>query len=77
MRRPQSELPIIIEAKCIGCQACVIACPYAVLDMDERNLAVIVDEVACTQFGACAEVCPTDAIVLPWQEGADGAPDPG
>lgn len=65
--------PIIVEANCIGCQACVIACPYSVLDMDDRNLAVVVAPDRCTRFNACADVCPTDAVILPWRSSADTA----
>lgn len=67
MSLPRDDIPIIVEADCIGCQACVLACPYAVLDMDDRHLAVVANPDACTQFNQCAEVCPTDAIVLPWR----------
>lgn len=73
MAPPRDDIPIIVEADCIGCQACVIACPYAVLDMDDRNLAVVANPDACTQFNQCADVCPTDAIVLPWQTPPDAA----
>ncbi|HEX2173095.1 MAG TPA: 4Fe-4S dicluster domain-containing protein [Dehalococcoidia bacterium] len=70
--RDRDDLPIIIEAKCIGCWACVMACPYSVLDLDDRNLAVIVNGDACTHFNSCAEVCPTDAIELPWRPAPTG-----
>jgi electron transfer flavoprotein alpha subunit/NAD-dependent dihydropyrimidine dehydrogenase PreA subunit len=48
--------------KCIGCGACVDACPFGAL--------VLVDDVVtvtdkCTACGACLEICPLMALSLP------------
>ncbi len=53
----------IDREKCIGCEACVGACPFGALSMDAENIA-IVDE-RCTACRACLEVCPSDALSLP------------
>ena len=45
--------------KCVGCEACVAACPFGAISMKD-GVAVIGD--ACTQCGACVEVCPAGAI---------------
>jgi electron transfer flavoprotein alpha subunit/NAD-dependent dihydropyrimidine dehydrogenase PreA subunit len=47
---------------CIGCGACVDACPFAALALVD-NLAVVNDN--CTACGACLPVCPVDALSLP------------
>ncbi|MFC1808054.1 FAD-binding protein [Candidatus Omnitrophota bacterium] len=52
----------IINEKCVGCQACVKACPYDAIYM-EGKLA-IVDLDKCTLCGACIEACKFDAIIL-------------
>lgn len=46
--------------KCTGCGLCVIVCPQAVFEMDEK--AVIVDRDACMECGACALNCAPEAI---------------
>ncbi|HMK66710.1 MAG TPA: electron transfer flavoprotein subunit alpha [Thermodesulfobacteriota bacterium] len=48
--------------KCIGCEACVGACPFGALEMREDK-AFVNDQ--CTLCGACVEVCPTEAITVP------------
>lgn len=48
------------KEKCIGCQACVDACPVGAISM-ENNKAVI-DGAKCIDCGRCAQVCPQGAI---------------
>lgn len=51
----------IEEDGCIGCTACIAACPVnAVSGAAKLMHAVIADE--CTGCGLCLEVCPTDCI---------------
>lgn len=55
-------MAIYIDApKCIGCKACIPACPYGAIDMVDDK-AVFNEN--CTSCGACAYACPTGAIVL-------------
>jgi thioredoxin reductase/Pyruvate/2-oxoacid:ferredoxin oxidoreductase delta subunit len=64
MAEPASLHPVIDPALCLGCAACVKACP-------ERSILGIVDGKAkliepshCVGHGACATSCPTSAISL-------------
>ncbi|MBI2848563.1 MAG: 4Fe-4S binding protein [Chloroflexi bacterium] len=61
-----NPVPLIDRDLCIGCKACVAACPYDVLAMDEEDIAFVAKPEACTQYSACYDVCPTGAITLPW-----------
>jgi pyruvate formate lyase activating enzyme len=49
-------------AKCIGCGACVSACPHNALFLASEG--VITDANLCQVCGKCAEVCPTKAIEI-------------
>lgn len=53
----------INREECIGCEACVAACPFGALHMDEERKAVVDDK--CTACGACVDVCPVSALSLP------------
>ncbi|MGQ9585578.1 MAG: FAD-binding protein [Anaerolineae bacterium] len=58
---------LIDKEACIGCEACVPACPFGALYMlkeGEWEGKVEVNE-ACTLCGACVEVCPVEALTMP------------
>jgi len=54
--------------KCLGCGACVTACPPNALSLkkdEERGVSVWkIDYNRCIFCGRCDEVCPTGAITL-------------
>jgi electron transfer flavoprotein alpha subunit len=51
---------------CIGCGACVDACAFDALRLDEDEIAVVNDN--CTACGACIDECPVEALRLPGAE---------
>jgi len=58
------QYPDIDLAKCIGCGACVRACPEdGVLDL-LHGQAVVVHGARCVGHGLCADACPTAGIAL-------------
>jgi thioredoxin reductase/ferredoxin len=67
LTEPASLHPIIDPAKCLGCGACVKACPeqplHQVLGLIGGK-AVLVGPTDCIGHGACKTVCPFDAITL-------------
>ena len=61
---PPSRHPSIDPMKCLGCGACVSACPENDVLGVIRGKAQLIDPTACVGHGACFEACPTDAIRL-------------
>ena len=50
---------IVKQDQCIGCGACVPACPFNAIDMVDGKAQI---NEKCTMCGACITVCPVEAI---------------
>lgn len=57
------QLPVIDTSTCLGCYACVDACPYDVLAV-ERYVAVVVRPEACCGLVLCEQRCPNGSLHL-------------
>ncbi len=67
LTEPPSLHPLIDPTKCVGCAACINACPempgHRVLGLI-RDKAQLISPTDCIGHGACLEACPVDAITL-------------
>lgn len=55
------------QSKCIGCGACVEACPKDALKLTADE-GVVTDIAKCDLNGKCADVCPTTAMEISGEE---------
>ncbi|AUX43911.1 hypothetical protein SOCE26_053670 [Sorangium cellulosum] len=65
MLRPAARvrLPRIDTTTCLGCYACVDACPYDVLAV-ERYVAVVARPEACCGLTLCEQRCPNGSLTI-------------
>ena len=67
LSEPASLHPLIDPTRCLGCGACVSACPeqpgHQVLGLIAGK-AQLIGPSDCIGHGACKAACPTDAITL-------------
>ena len=54
---------VISEEECIGCMACLRACPTHAISGEKKQVHVINQEI-CIKCGACMEKCKFDAISM-------------
>lgn len=60
--RPAAQFPYIDPSRCIGCGACVKACPEGDVLGIVGGTAVVVNGLRCVGHGRCEEACPVGAI---------------
>jgi thioredoxin reductase/NAD-dependent dihydropyrimidine dehydrogenase PreA subunit len=61
--RSHARLPVIDAGRCLGCHACVDACPYGALAI-QRYVAVLERPAACCGAGPCEDSCPNGSLRL-------------
>ncbi|MDR3353796.1 MAG: 4Fe-4S binding protein [Synergistaceae bacterium] len=48
------------QDSCVGCEACVGACPITAISVTDGKASV--DSDTCVECGACVSTCPVSAI---------------
>jgi carbon-monoxide dehydrogenase iron sulfur subunit len=63
IRRDARGFVMLDETRCIGCNSCIMLCPFGVIQKDEaRHVAVKCDLCPDLPGPACVAACPTDAL---------------
>lgn len=67
------RLPVIDPTTCLGCYACVDACPYDVLEV-RRYVAVLARADDCCGLTLCEQRCPNGSLVVREGEAIEDRP---
>jgi len=68
IERADIESPVLIEKeRCVGCEMCILVCPFGVIRMDDKGKALINCDLCFERLKkgekpACVEGCPTHAL---------------
>lgn len=58
------------SSRCIGCQRCVVACPFGAISINAASQIVKCDLCSNRKVGpACVDVCPTSALQIMTSDG--------
>lgn len=58
-------VPQINQKKCTGCGDCIVQCPTDALGWHD-NKATLLHPGLCIYCAKCEDICPTNAIELPF-----------
>lgn len=64
LHEPMSLHPVIDASLCVGCKACIGACPEGDIIGLINNKAQLIEPANCIGHGACKAACPRGAISL-------------
>ncbi|MEO8706390.1 MAG: NAD(P)-binding domain-containing protein, partial [Kofleriaceae bacterium] len=67
---PLKRLPVIDTATCLGCYACVDACPYDVLEI-HRFVAFVARPADCCGLILCEQKCPNGSLAIRLEDDPD------
>lgn len=76
LMEPASLHPVIDPARCLGCAACVRACPEGQILGLVNGKAALIEPAECIGHGACRAACPQGAITLVFGSEARGVEIP-
>ena len=67
---------VLLDARCVGCASCMVACPYGVVrhDGDKQiyKCDLCVERLAKSQIPACVDACPTGCLTFKSQDQVRG-----
>jgi len=58
---PQTGAKVVMDALCVGCKVCTIACPFGTVNYNQQTGKVIKCDL-CGGDPQCVQACPTAAI---------------
>lgn len=76
LTEPASLHPVFDPQICVGCGACVTACPEGTVIGLIHGKANLINPTKCIGHGACKKACPFDAITLVFGSAARGVDIP-
>ena len=62
--KPMAQFPYVDPALCLGCGACVTACPEGDVLGLVGGTATVINGLRCVGHGRCEEACPVGAITV-------------
>ncbi len=70
---PARKLPVVDASTCLGCHACVDACPFDVFEV-QRFVAVVARPDDCCGVVLCEQACPNGSLRITEGELAEARP---